>query len=226
MLAKLVFFLFGLWFTGLAAMPLEQMEKFVSTQVVMGAENNDLRVKIEIGQPDPRLKLRTCTDLSPFIPPGSRLWGRTYLGIRCNEKPVWTTFIPVHVHVFATVPVAARLLTAGQELQQEDIAMEERDITRLSSQPVLNLQQVKNRVLMRGFAPGQPLLLSAFRLRPVLHSGDSAKIIVRGEGFAIMTEGTALASADAGEPVRIRLENGKIMQGVAQSDRRVEIRLQ
>jgi flagella basal body P-ring formation protein FlgA len=221
----LLFLVLCSWLTSLAAMPPAQLEKFVSAQVALAATGSPMRIEIHAGQLVSRLKLKACTDLTPFIPPGTRLWGRAYVGLRCNEKPGWSAFIPVEVNIFSTVLVAARLLTAGQTVESEDIVMEEREITKLGPHPVMSLEQVRERVLIRGLAPGQALLMSAFRSRPVVNGGDPVKIIVQGDGFAITTEGTALAQAEAGEAVRIRLENGKILQGAAKPGRRVEIKL-
>ncbi|MFO0387997.1 MAG: flagellar basal body P-ring formation chaperone FlgA [bacterium] len=205
-------------------MPVEQIEKFVTTQLTLPS-NSQARLEIRSGQLDSRLKLRTCDDLTPFIPPGTRLWGRAYVGIRCNEKPVWTAFIPVDVQIFTAVPVANRILAAGEMVDADDVVLEERDITKLGSLPVISIEQVQGRVLTRSFAPGQVLVLSAFRSQPVIISGDLVKVIVQGNGFSIATDGVALAQAEAGQVVRIRLDNGKTLQGIAQSGRRVEVKL-
>jgi flagella basal body P-ring formation protein FlgA len=69
------------------------------------------------------------------------------------------------------------------------------------------------------------LALSAFRSVPVIKSGDIVKVVVHGNGFSIATDGVALGQAETGQPVRIRLDNGKMLQGIAQSGRRVEVKL-
>jgi flagella basal body P-ring formation protein FlgA len=51
------------------------------------------------------------------------------------------------------------------------------------------------------------------------------KIIVQGVGFSIRTDGMALAQAEAGQKVRVKLDNGRILQGVALPGQRVEIKL-
>jgi flagella basal body P-ring formation protein FlgA len=221
----LLFLVSCICLTNLAAMPLEPIEKFIANQVQAASTDNNIRVMIQLGQLDSRLKLRPCTDLTPFVPPGTRLWGRANVGVRCNEKPAWVVFLPVEIRVFATVPVAQKLLSAGQGVEPEDIVLEEHEITRLGADPVLSLDQVRGRVLHRGFAPGQVLVLSAFRPRPVVNGGDPVKIIVQGVGFSIRTDGMALAQAEAGQKVRVKLDNGRILQGVALPGQRVEIKL-
>ena len=38
------------------------------------------RVEIEVGKLDPRLHLKPCDHLEPFLAPGARLWGRSHIG--------------------------------------------------------------------------------------------------------------------------------------------------
>lgn len=201
------------------------IETFVAQQVDLSEPHPGLRVQIKVGELDSRLKLRPCKDITPFVPPGTRLWGRAYVGMRCNEARGWTVFVPVDVQIFALVPVAARALAAGETVEAQDVVTEERDITRLGAQPVTHIAQLEGRVLMRGFAPGQPLVMNAFRTQPVVASGDPVKVIVQGGGFLVSTSGTALAQAEAGQAVRIRLENGRMLQGIAQPGRIVEVKL-
>ncbi|MCA3156996.1 MAG: flagellar basal body P-ring formation chaperone FlgA [Burkholderiales bacterium] len=210
---------------GLFAMPTDQIEKFVTTQLALSPTSSNTRVEISAGQLDTRMKLRPCNDLTPFLPQGTRLWGRAYIGIRCNERPVWTAFIPIDVSIFTNIPVANRLLVAGETVDIDDVTLEERDITKLGANPVTSIEQVQGRVLTRGFSPGQALALSAFRSVPVIKSGDIVKVVVHGNGFSIATDGVALGQAETGQPVRIRLDNGKMLQGIAQSGRRVEVKL-
>ena len=42
-----------------------------------------LRMEVQMGQLDSRLRLAACARVEPYLPAGSRLWGRTRLGLRC-----------------------------------------------------------------------------------------------------------------------------------------------
>src|SRR5512134_4162882 len=43
------------------------------------------RVEVEVGALDPRLKLGPCARITPYLPTGTRLWGRAQVGLRCDE---------------------------------------------------------------------------------------------------------------------------------------------
>lgn len=186
---------------------------------------NAPRIEVRVGELDPRLKLRACADIEPFLPPGTRLWGRAYLGMRCKEPRGWTAFIPVDVKVFAKVPVAARLLNAGETVSTNDLRMEERDLTKLGPQGLPRLQDIEGRVLLRGFAPGQVLVTSALRAPWVVTGGEEVKVVIQGHGFFVSTSATALTQAESGKNVPVKLSNGRTLQGIAQPGRIVEVKL-
>jgi flagellar basal body P-ring formation protein FlgA len=51
----------------------------------LGASENTaamLRPEIEVGALDTRLRLAPCQQVEPYLPRGSRLWGRTRIGLR------------------------------------------------------------------------------------------------------------------------------------------------
>jgi flagella basal body P-ring formation protein FlgA len=60
-----------------------------------------LRREVVVGELDPRLHLAPCDQVEPFLPVGTRLWGKTRLGLRCNQGVVkWSVFLPITVKVF------------------------------------------------------------------------------------------------------------------------------
>ena len=44
-----------------------------------------VRVEIEPGRLDPRLRLAPCERIEPYLPPGARAWGRSRVGLRCVQ---------------------------------------------------------------------------------------------------------------------------------------------
>jgi len=50
---------------------------------VRTSETGSLRMEVTVGALDSRLKLAPCAKVEPYLPPGTRLWGKTRLGLRC-----------------------------------------------------------------------------------------------------------------------------------------------
>jgi len=184
------------------------------------------RVEIEIGKLDPRLRLAPCKRIEPQLPPQAQLWGRTRIGLRCveGERP-WQVWLPVSVKVFAPALVARRALPAGTELAAADLQVGEVDWAAEAQAPLTQADKLIGRSLGRALQPGQALRNGDLRLRQWFGAGDTVQILARGEGFAVGGEGQALTPGIEGQPVRVRIESGRILTGVPVAERRVELSL-
>jgi len=181
------------------------------------------RVEVSVGDIDPRLRLMTCARTEPFLPPGARLWGRATVGVRCVEGAKWTTYVPVQVRVFGPTLVAARPLPAGKVVEEEDQRVAEVEQTREAPGLIADPVDVRNRVLARAFAPGQPFRASDLRARPAVAAGESVRVVHQGQGFTVSIEGRALTGATDGQAVRVQTDSGRVLTGVARPGRVVEI---
>ena len=67
-----------------------------------GSGKLPLRMEVTVGELDRRLKLAACERVEPYIPPGSQLWGKTRLGLRCVQGVSrWNVFLPITVKALA-----------------------------------------------------------------------------------------------------------------------------
>lgn len=182
------------------------------------------RVEISISPLDERLKLAPCASLEPFVPKGTRLWGKAMLGMRCVEGASWSVLLPAEIRVFAPALVAARMLPAGQPIKAADVRLEEIDITREAQPAISDLESLTDMTLARALAAGQAIRKDYLRPKPAVKAGDSVKLVYKGEGFQISSEGRAVSTAAAGLPVRVQVSGGRIVNGIAQPGPTVEIR--
>jgi len=207
----------------------EAIERFVAREagaavipVAGGA-----RVEVEVGQLDPRLRLAPCTNIEPFVPPGARLWGRAHVGLRCADSGAnaarWQVFVPVTVRVFGPALVATRPIAAGQAFGTNDLTIAEVEWTREPNGVLTDLAQLDGRVSARPINAGQPIPAAALRAPQVMSAGDQVRLIGRGGGFAITAQAVAMTAAQEGQTVRVRLESGRILTGVARVGRQVEV---
>jgi flagellar basal body P-ring formation protein FlgA len=196
---------------------------FVQTEAAGSVPGAHARIEVTLGQLDPRLQLAPCARIEPFIPPGTRLWGRTHVGLRCAEGAHWSVRLPVTVRVFGPALVAARGLAAGTTPLPDDLTTAEVEWTREAQGVVTDATQLDDRVLTRALAAGQPLPLAALRAPQVIAAGDPVKLNGQGRGFAVSADAVALGPAQAGQPVRVRTESGRVLTGTARAGRRVDI---
>ena len=182
------------------------------------------RAEITMGQLDPHLSLAPCARIEPFLPPGTRAWGRFNVGMRCRDGANWTVYLPVTVKVFGPALTAKKSLMSGTPVADNDIEALEGELSREPGTPVSDLKQVEGRVLARALFPGQILRLEHFRAAPAVAQGDQVKLVAIGPGFTITTDGEALSQALEGQSVRVRTDTGRIVSGTARAGRTVELR--
>jgi flagella basal body P-ring formation protein FlgA len=184
------------------------------------------RVEFTIGQLDARLKLAPCQRIEPYVPAGTRLWGKSRVGLRCTQGPVaWNVYLPVTVKVYGRAVVAAHSLGLGQELAASDLRTAEVDLAEEHSPALLDAADAVGRPLARALAPGQTLRRAHLRARQWFAAGETVKLVAQGDGFAVASEGQALTPGIEGQAARVRTDNGRIVTGTPVGERQVEIRL-
>lgn len=183
------------------------------------------RVDIEVGTPVTATPLAPCQQTEPFLPPGSRLWGRSFVGVRCVAGANWSVRIPVTVRVYGPALVAARPLQPQQALSADDVTLAEVEWTREPGGYATEATQLDGRMTVRALAVGQPIPLAALRAPQVIAQGELVKVIGQGRNFAISVQAVALHGAQDGQPVRVRTESGRTLVGTARNGRVVDVAL-
>jgi len=207
-----------------AASPLqEQVRMHALREAAAAAGGTQSRIEVVVGDIDARLPLAACTKAEVFQTGGARFWGRAFASVRCIAGASFSTNVAVTVRVFGPALIAARPLAAGAPVQADDVRVAEVEWTREAQGVATTIAQLDQRVLARPIASGQPIALSALRAPQVIGQGEPVRLIGRGNGFSISAEGIALASAVAGQTVRVRTDAGKILTGVARAGRQVEV---
>jgi len=201
--------------------PADVVLRFVSEE--LARSQPDLRAEISVGELDPHLRLAACGHMEAFLRPGGRLWGRSFVGLRCLQRSGWSVSVPVTVRLFGPALVATQPLPALQAIPASALRSEEIDVTREPGGVVTKLEQLEDRNCSRSLEPGQPIPLNALRVVPAVGQGEPVKLVGVGAGFSIATDGTALATAASGELVRVRTDSGRTVSGIARKGRVVEL---
>lgn len=191
-----------------------------------GAAPSAARVEIVLGQLDPRLRLAPCDKIRVYVPPGARMWGRTRVGLRCEQGAVrWNVYWPVTVKVWGQALVAARPLAPGAVLAAGDVRFSEVDLTESPSPALKDPQELVGRSLSRGIDAGEGIRQGDLRLRRWFAAGEPVQLLLKGQGFAVAAEGTALSHGDEGRCARVRVDSGRVLCGLPVGERRAEVTL-
>lgn len=197
-----------------------------ATQAVQSTSAAPLRLEVKVGSLDGRLKLAPCGNVEPYLPPGSRLWGRTRVGLRCVDGVSrWNVSLPVVVNAYGNAWVIKGSIPAGAVLTEDDVVEAEVNWAEESS-PVLRdrslwVGQIATRQLMTGQAVRQGMVKPA----QVFQAGTQVRVVAQGAGFQVSSGAQALSAGVVGEVARVRLENGKVASGKVLDMRTVKIDL-
>ena len=193
---------------------------------VWGTHPSPPRTEVVIGALNPSLKLAPCQQVQPYLPAGIRPLGRSRIGLRCVEGQTrWNVSLPVTIKLWAPSLVASGLLPVGTVLTQAHLRSAEVDLAERPDPAIADLQLALGRTLQRSLAAGDALRVVDLKTRQFFSSGDTVRILAQGPGYAISSEGQALGPGLEGQAVRVRIDNGRILSGVATGDRRVEVSL-
>jgi flagella basal body P-ring formation protein FlgA len=185
-----------------------------------------VRVEIEPGQLDPRLRLAPCEQIEARLPAGARAWGRTRVQLRCVQGPTpWNVYLPLTVKVFAPALVAHAVLPAGTVLQLAHLRQAEVDWAAERSPAMAVPARLIGRTLARPLAAGEAVRERDLKQQLWFAAGDTVQVVARGAGFSVSGAALALAAGVEGQRVRVRTESGRVLSGLAVGANRVEVQL-
>jgi flagella basal body P-ring formation protein FlgA len=201
------------------------LESAVVQAPSVGAANGAaLRMEVSVGALDARLRLTPCAKVEPFMPPGTRLWGKSRIGLRCLDGVTrWSVFLPVTVKAFGPAWVLKTNVAAGAVLGMEH-AMESVVDWADDASPVAALpEQWIGQVAAQSLVAGQTLRQSMVKAPQVLQAGTQVRVLAQGVGFQVMSDGQALSAGIVGQPAKVRMDSGRVMSGVVQDARTIRV---
>ncbi len=209
---------------------LEKMANDFLTPALASALPQDgsspLRAEVVMGSLDSRLKLAPCNRVEAHLPKGSRLWGRSRIGLRCVDGPSrWNVFVPVTVKAWGPAWVLKRPVAAGDTLAQEDAEIAEIDWAEQRSSVLAVPERWVGQLAAFALTPGLALRENMVRAPQAFAPGSQVRVRGEGGGFSISATGRALTAGMVGESARVKLPGGRVVTGVVRDAQTVELAL-
>lgn len=179
---------------------------------------------IRVGQIDPNIKLSSCETLEAFLPTGSKAWGKTSVGVRCNGAARWTIYVQADVSVHAQYIVAAAPLLQGTTIGDEHLTFATGDLTQLPAGIFTESQQAVGRIVNMSVPAGTVLRQNILKRAPVVQRGQTVILTSSGKGFKVAAEGKSLGNAVEGQVVQVKVASGQVVAGIAQENGQIEIK--
>ncbi|KQP13756.1 flagellar basal body P-ring formation chaperone FlgA [Pseudorhodoferax sp. Leaf267] len=183
-----------------------------------------LRMEVAVGALDSRLRLAPCTQVEPYMPPNTRLWGRTRLGLRCVDGVArWSVFLPVTVKAFGPAWVLRGQVAQGAVLTADDAEQAEVDWAEDRSPVLADPALWVGQITTRSYMPGQAIRQSMVKPPVAFQAGTQVRVVAQGQGFAVSSDAQALSAGVIGQVARVRMESGRILTGMVLDARTVQL---
>ncbi len=179
--------------------------------------------EISVGTIDGRLNLAECQALVPFLPTGSKAWGKTTVGVRCTAPSNWTIYLRANVQITAEYYVAAHSISKGQILALEDLSKIKGEISNLPVGFINNPDQAIGKAIQVSVSSGTLLRIDSLKNPAVVQQGQSVRVISIGNGFQVTTEAQAINNASEGQIAKAKTANGATLSGIAKAGGIIEI---
>lgn len=197
-----------------------------ATAAAQPVGSSALRMEVKVGSLDSRLKLAPCGNVEPYLPPGSRLWGRTRVGLRCIDGVSrWNVSLPVTVNAYGPAWVIKGSVAAGVVLTEGDVVESEVNWAEEASPVVRDRALWVGQVATRQLTTGQTLRQGMVKPAQVFQAGAPVRVVAQGAGFEISSDAQALSAGVVGQVARVRMENGRVSSGVVLDTKTVKIDL-
>jgi len=180
------------------------------------------KTSISMGKIDAS-KLPPCTTFEAFTPHGSKVIGRTHVGVRCLSPNSWTVLVPAQIAVAGNYVTTSRPLIAGQVIAASDLVTLSGDVSRLPTGVVSDPSAIIGKTLRNSLGAGQTIRANQLAAPFVIHQGQTVRVISSGSGFSVRAEGKAINNATIGQQTQVRMNSGQTITGTARADGSVEI---
>ncbi len=201
-------------------------QQWVDSTLASQSASLPLRMEVVVGQLDPRLKLAACSQVQPYVPPNTRLWGKTRVGLRCvMGVSKWNVFLPITVRAFGPAWVIKGQVAQGEALSEGDAMQVEVDWAELGSPVIANASDWVGQTATRALFTGQALRQDMVKAAQVFQAGAQVRVLARGVGFEIATSGQAVSVGVMGQSAKVRMDNGRVMSGQVIDSRTIRLEL-
>jgi len=182
-----------------------------------------LRMQVQVGELSTRLRLAPCAQVQPYLGTGTRLWGRSRLGLRCTQGARWNVFLPITVHAWGPAWVLRTSVPAGHVLRMYDVEVAEVDWAAHPQAVYARAEDWVGQSTTRALPAGQVLRHGLLRPQALFVAGSQVRVNIAGPGFSATSFGKALAAAGLAQGVKVRLDNGHLLSGTVTADGSVQV---
>lgn len=173
-------------------------------------DNRPGRSQVELGQLDPRLRLKHCAQpLQGFLPAGSRTLGNTTVGVRCPTEPGWRIYVSARIKVFGQVVVTRQPLARGALIRAADLEQVERNLAALPYGYYTKPGPLVGMLAKRTIAAATAVTPQMLQAPKLVKRGERVTLVAETGRLEVRMTGEALADGASGDLIRVRAEGSR-----------------
>lgn len=180
-------------------------------------------LEADVAPLDPAVHLPACPDLATEVPP--LIGSFVTVKVSC-PAPVWTIYVPVRLHQWREVVVAATTLPPDRPLTAADLTLARVDTAALPGTPVTDIATALGKLLRTSVPAASPILAAQLEA-PILVHRDQRVIVTLHDG-AITLKTVVIAEQDghAGDVIALRNPSSqKVIHATITSNGEAEMHL-
>jgi flagella basal body P-ring formation protein FlgA len=119
--------------------------------------------------------------------------------------------------------IAAAPLAQGQIVTDQDVMFEKGDLTQLPAGVFTDQSLTIGRTVNISMNAGTVLRQEMLKVALAVQQGQTVMVISKGNGFSVSAEGQAMAKANEGQVVQVKVASGQMVTGIARNGGQVEV---
>jgi flagella basal body P-ring formation protein FlgA len=181
--------------------------------------------EITISPLDNRLHLYQCDQaLQGFVPPGTKLAGKSTIGIRCNGKKPWKIYITANIARYSDVVVATEHISRGTPIQKHQLMTTKMETSVLSRGYYTSIEQVAGQLAKYDIAKDRTVLPSSITKPKLVKRGKEVTILANSGPITVRMRGQAITDGALGDIIQVKnLRSRKIIQAQVINTNRVQV---
>ena len=170
-----------------------------------------IQPKIDIGYLDARLRLVPCNKpLEAFTPDGSKMKGRTTIGVRCRGSQPWSIHVPATIAIYENVAVTTGTFMRGHIMEASDIRLEQRNVKQISGKHFIkDMDRIVGKVLKRPISGDKVIQASYLEMPTLVHRGQTITILAVTNGLVVRMNGKSMMDGAMGDLIQVKNPKSK-----------------
>ena len=183
-----------------------RVSHFMAEHIALVAEDygNNVRIDFTINQLDPRLTMKNCPQALSAELKSQNTIGRINIRISCQQKNLWSLYVPVEVDLFRPIVTTVMPVAKGTLLTQSQLEMREMDISQLSGTYFTDINAVIGMQAKRPLRADKPIIAGYLEPPLMIKKGESVQMTAQSRGLMVRIPGIALSDGHHGEQIRVR----------------------